>query len=117
MWLGPGPSATPSGRAGPEKRRGINAPPATATARRNAAIARSVRFMPSLSRLVRHRVISPSAAARGLGTFDPISAREALQSLVRVVRPGCRYLDSGGVLPLLVARVPFRALEAKQVSQ
>lgn len=41
-----------------------------------------------LSRLVRHRVISPSAAARGLGTFDPIPACEALQSLVRVVRPG-----------------------------
>ena len=47
-----------------------------------------------LSRLVRHRVISPSAAARGLGTFDPISACEALQSLVRVTtgwrrRAGC----------------------------
>jgi hypothetical protein len=47
-----------------------------------------------LSRLVRHRVISPSAAARGLGTFDPISARKALQSLVRVTtgwrrRAGC----------------------------
>ncbi len=74
------------------------------------------------SRLVRHRVTSPSAAARGLRTSEPISACEALQSLVRVVCPGwrrrsrvtrtstdggveverhrCRYLDGGGVHPL-----------------
>ena len=57
-----------------------------------------------LSRLVRHRVTSPSAAARGLGTLDPISACGTLQSLVRVVCPGCRYLDGGGVHPLLVTR-------------
>src|SRR6476646_6256429 len=62
--------------------------------------------MPSLSRLVRHRVISPSAAARGLGTFDPIPACEALQSLVRVVRPGCQYLDGGGVHSLFATRRP-----------
>jgi hypothetical protein len=65
----------------------------------------SVSCLP-LSRLVRHRVISPSAAARGLGTSEPISACEALQSLVRVVCPGCRYLDGGGVHPLLVTRRP-----------
>jgi hypothetical protein len=42
---GPGPSAIPSGPAGAERRRGITAPPATATARRNAAIRRSFRLM------------------------------------------------------------------------
>jgi hypothetical protein len=48
-----------------------------------------------LSRLLRHRVTSPSAAARGLGTFDPISACQALQSLVRVVCPGLETPFSG----------------------
>jgi hypothetical protein len=47
------------------------------------------------SRLVRHRVTSPSAAARGLGTSEPISACEALQSLVRVVSPGLETPFSG----------------------
>ena len=103
---GTGASATPSGRAGPRKgegsaRRRRQRPPG-GTPRSRAP---SASCLP-LSRLVRHRVISPSAAARGLGTFDPISAREALQSLVRVVRPGCRYLDGGGVHPLLVTRSP-----------
>jgi hypothetical protein len=85
---------------GPARRRRRRPPGGTPRSR-----APSASCLP-LSRLVRHRVISPSAAARGLGTFDPIPACEALQSLVRVVRPGCRYLDSGGVLPLLVARGP-----------
>jgi hypothetical protein len=76
----------------------------------------SVSCLP-LSRLVRHRVISPSAAARGLGTFDVIPACAALQSLVRVVRRGCRYLGSGGVLPLLSRAAPFRVLEVKQIFQ
>jgi hypothetical protein len=47
------------------------------------------------SRLVRHRVTSPSAAARGLGTSEPISACEVLQSLVRVVSPGLETPFSG----------------------
>src|SRR5262249_61495782 len=46
--LGPGPSGTPRGRAGTESRRGINAAPATATASRSAAIARSSPFIVSL---------------------------------------------------------------------
>jgi hypothetical protein len=52
-----------------------------------------------LSRLVRHRVISPSAAARGLRTFDPISTCEAVQSLVRVVCPGLETPFSGNTNP------------------
>jgi diguanylate cyclase (GGDEF)-like protein len=42
---GPGPSAMPSGLAGEASRRGINAPPATATASNNAATTHSLRLM------------------------------------------------------------------------
>jgi hypothetical protein len=42
---GPGASATPGGPAGVERRRGIRAPPPTATASRSAATIRSLRLM------------------------------------------------------------------------
>src|SRR5215468_10239050 len=42
---GPGPRAMPTGLAGAERRRGITAAPATATASKNAAIKRSLRLM------------------------------------------------------------------------
>jgi hypothetical protein len=45
LRLGPGPSAIPKEVGGAASRRGINAPPATATASNSAAVTRSFRLM------------------------------------------------------------------------
>ena len=77
-------SATPSGRSGPEKRRGISAPPATATARRNAAIARSVRFMP---------FPVPLGSASGYQSFCRSSGSWEPSTLSLLVRPFNRSFE------------------------